>query len=274
MRIIDLEQNTPEWEDFRRYHLGASDIAILMNGTASEIQQLYLAKTVGAKKFVTSAMQRGKDMEFLARDWFNSKGHYFMPVVGVHDTIPWLMASFDGMDPPNILEIKCPVNMPDSVEQHDNYSRWWWQVQAQLCVSGFEKGFLLAYSPLMQVWSTVDRDEGAIARLIEAGEVFMERVRNYDPPEEEIDNREDYVAQEAIADWVEKKSALHIAEEEEKLARERIIDISNDHPFSCNGITVRKVSKVGVIDYKSIPELEGVDLEAYRKKGSSHWRIS
>ena len=273
MRIIDLTQGSDEWKLFRRSHMGASDIGILMAGTKGEIYDLYLSKVVGKEKYKTDAMQRGLDMEEEARNWFNDK---FKPMVAVHDQHEWLMASFDGIDleKNEILEIKCPKVVSENLQKHENYCKWWWQVQAQYAVSNAQKAFLLAYSPSTQSWSAIDRDEDAIARLIEAGEGFWRRVINYDPPQAEIEERFDLDALDVTSDWKRAKDALRAAELAESEAREKVIEVALDKPFSCNGVTVQKVQRPGNVDYKSIPELTGVDLNKYRKPASEFWRIA
>jgi len=185
MLLVDLKQDSPEWHDFRRSHLGASDIAVLMTGSPQEVHELYLEKTTGKTRFVTDAMRRGKEMEAIARTWYNLEfEENFAPAVGVHEAYPWLMASFDGYEPDKkrILEIKCPNVICDVIYEQPNFDRWAWQMQAQFAVSGFEEGVLLAYKPEEQRWASAYRVQSLITEIIEAGEEFMRCVVNYDPP--------------------------------------------------------------------------------------------
>lgn len=276
MKILDTCQNTPEWDELRRSKIGASDIATIMTGSKSEIYQLYLAKVAGKKKFQTEAMRRGSEMEAEARAWINiNQDLNCAPLVAISDEHDWLMASFDGFDEEKSLslEIKCPMNIPESVEDHRNYSKWWWQVQAQYAVGGHRNAILLAYDPKIRVWSFISREEEAIRKLIKAGKDFWDRVVNYDPPEEEIQELGDVETLRAVQAWKDAKEALVLAQEAEEEAKQKLIKIANGVPFKAGGVSVIKIVRRGAIEYKQIVELAGVDLEKYRKGLVESWRV-
>ena len=47
------------------------------------------------------------------------------------------------------------------------------------------------------------------------------------------------------------------------------------HPSEAGfGVSVTRFWKQGSVDYKKVPELKGVDLEAYRQKGRWERRVS
>lgn len=272
MRIIEIEQNTPSWYELRRSKIGASDIATIMTGSKKELHDLYLSKVNGYEKFVTKAMLRGKEMEAEARAWMNINQDFdFEPIVGISDDHEWLMASFDGFQDGISLEIKCPMRMADSIDEHSNYSKWWWQVQAQYAVGGHNQAILLAYSPEMRIYSTISRDEDAIKKLLKAGKDFYDRVINYDPPEEEIECVEDSMG--LAAAWLHAKRAKDIADAHEEAARKALIEFANNKTCKVGDVAVRKMTKRGAIEYKQIVELKSVDLEKYRKDAVVYWKI-
>lgn len=47
---------------------------------------------------------------------------------------------------------------------------------------------------------------------------------------------------------------------------EKILIENNSSHVSVGGVTISRVTRQGAIDYASIPELRGVNLENYRKK--------
>jgi len=272
MKIINIEQGTPEWYELRRSKIGASDIATIMAGSKRDLHDLYLSKVNGHEKFVTKAMLRGKEMEAEARAWMNINNDFdFEPIVGVSDDHDWLMASFDGFQEGISLEIKCPMRVHDCIDEHNNYSKWWWQVQAQYAVGGHKQAILLAYSPEMRVYSTISRDEDAIRELIRKGKEFYDRVVNYDPPEEEIEQIEDSMG---IAQaWLSAKRAKDIADAHEESARKALIEFANNKTCKIGEVAVRKMTKRGAIEYKQIVELKEIDLEKYRKDAIVYWKV-
>ena len=49
---------------------------------------------------------------------------------------------------------------------------------------------------------------------------------------------------------------------------------SGEKNAEIHGRKLTLVERVGAVDYSKVPELDGVDLNQYRKKGSSFWRFS
>jgi putative phage-type endonuclease len=280
MKPLTIQQNTPEWEMLRSEKIGASDIAILMDGSQREIHDLYLNKTTGKKKFKTDAMQRGSDMEGEARNWFNchiSKDRAFEPICALHDSEDWLMASFDGFvaneEGVSSLEIKCPGFIPDKIEQARHYNRWWWQVQAQFAVGGHSDSFVLIYSPERQSYGQIQRDEKAIEKLIEEGRKFYQSVISFNPPFEILPEREDEEMKNSLLEYQNAFSLAKEWEKKAKEAKEKVVSLANNKAFRCGDFVLKKVMRVGMIDYKSIPELRALDLEPYRQKPIEYWDI-
>ena len=113
MKLLKLEQDTPEWHAFREGKIGASLAPVIMGVSPwSTPYQLYQEMMgVTEKRQETSAMARGKLLEKEARERFiQQTGINVVPAVGVHDKFDWLFASFDGICTDNkvVLEIKCP----------------------------------------------------------------------------------------------------------------------------------------------------------------------
>ena len=73
--------------------------------------------------------------------------------------------------------------------------------------------------------------------------------------------------------WAALNQQLKALEEEEKSSRRLLIEMADDGNATGHGVKVTKVVRKGGVDYKSIPELIGVDLESYRKKAIETWRL-
>ena len=57
-------------------------------------------------------------------------------------------------------------------------------------------------------------------------------------------------------------------------ARGALLALAQHPKESGAGVTVTRFWKAGSVDYKKVPQLQGVDLEAYRRKGAEEVRIS
>lgn len=271
MRIVELEQNTPEWEEFRRTRIGASDVPTIMDGSDNDRFDLYVRKTSGSKLFVNRAMERGHELEPDARAWYETvTGYEFPKLTACHDDHDWLMASLDGYSEPTqeVLEIKCPMDIPDEAIRAPNYNRYWWQVQAQMGVSGARNAALVLYSPEKQVVQPIQRDDAAIERLIESGKQFMKYLKEeeeYPIPFEERLDTDWFDAAQELKEIREKKKEI---EEKEAIVKEALIYLSGEKSCRGNGVSVSREVRRGRVDYTKIPQLKDVDLEVYRKPTS------
>lgn len=110
--MLNLEQGSQEWLDFRSNHITATDASIILGTnpycTREELMQRKLGLLPEVK--MNAAMRRGSAMEPAARVAASDYLHMtFTPVVLQSDSHPWAMASLDGISPEGVvIEIKCP----------------------------------------------------------------------------------------------------------------------------------------------------------------------
>ena len=190
------------------------------------------------------------------------------------------MASFDYIDLDGDLqaEVKCPQFVHSTLSEHSHYKRWWWQVQAQLSVSGRSKALLLAYSAITKTKEWVERDEAAITKLREKAKWFYELMINFEdlPVPNEVVERYDNQAVECATLFQQIDEKIKELEEEKKVLRDELIAIADDTPFVCNGVKVTKQFYKESIDYEAACKAHGIDTTAYKKKPKTAftWRIS
>lgn len=114
-RIVDVQQNTPEWLEFRKGKIGASDAASILGISPWETKQQCWERIVfGTSRKPNKAMIRGSKLEGKALHWLNKKtGREYRPVVLQSLAHEEFIASLDGFWVDNsgkvhIAEIKCP----------------------------------------------------------------------------------------------------------------------------------------------------------------------
>ena len=274
-----------EWEKFRAQGIGSSDVAAILGLSPWMTKlQLWLYKT-GAEKQPDISNQfqvrRGVENEGKARAQIElMAGEAYAPALRVHKKYAFMRVSLDGQTEceKRICEIKVPGKetfaRAEKGEVPDYYMA---QIQYQLMVSEAEKCLFFCFHPESgkhaQVW--VEPDPAWFAKLRDAVIEFWDLVQSKVPPEA---SDKDYVR---IPDplgistrYVEMKQKLREMDAELE-AMEVLIKELATHPASIVGsLRVTRYGRRGTIDYKKVPELQGVDLEPYRKAPTTQTRIT
>ncbi len=179
MKLLDVKQNTPEWYELRRTHIGASNCAAILNKSRyRDSRSVWNEMILGKKTPMNSFMQHGIDTENEAREFLsNLHNTDYVSVVGQSDEYPWMIASFDCYDGENIAEIKCPSERTFArIEAKSIPEDYLWQIQHHLCVSGMVGECFLAYmSPQRHVLHWIPRDEAMIKELTAGIKTFYEK---------------------------------------------------------------------------------------------------
>lgn len=277
-----LIQNTSEWLEFRRKKIGASDAPIILEVSPWKTPyQLWLEKTSGELPAISAYQKRGMELEELARQVFEKKtGMIMFPKVVLHPIFDWMMASLDGMDidKQSIVEIKCPGQLDhDTAKAGKIPEKYIPQLQHQLAVTGLKLAYYFSFDGYDGVIVEVGRDDSYIEQMIGREKAFLECVETCIPPplkDRDFVNRQDSTWIEASTKWLEVQKQLEFLEKEEKILRESLIKLASDQSCYGGGIRLTKSIRKGVIQYSQVPELQGIDLEKYRKSSSEFWRFS
>jgi putative phage-type endonuclease len=124
MRIVNLDQRSEEWEQWRTAGIGGSDASSIMRVSSyTSYEELLRKKRTqlkcrhwrtkrhgGLSTPGNAAMARGVNLEPEARELYTAlTGLKASPVCVIHDTRDWQRASLDGLteDHQICLEIKC-----------------------------------------------------------------------------------------------------------------------------------------------------------------------
>jgi putative phage-type endonuclease len=279
--LLELEQGTPEWLDFRKTKITATDAVVIMGASHYKTKlQLYKEKKSEEHlNFTNEAMQRGIDLEPIARDLFCLKtGHKMVPKVVVKD---WAMASLDGINDWNeILEIKCPGAKVHSIalagKVPDHYFA---QLQHQMYVCDSKRAFYYSFDGFDGITIECPRDDDYIEKMIIEEKKFYDCLMNDTPPEpDESDyvDRDDELWRHWAARQIEIVDKIKHLEDQDAECREQLVFLSNDSNCRGGGISLCKVTRKGNVDYsKMIKELALDDdfVDKFRKPSSTSWRI-
>ena len=286
-----------EWLNWRRGGIGSSDAAVIMNVSPWRTpRQLWEEKVLGSDgQFENSAMTRGKELEPIARTWFEETMNVTVfPKNKTHAESSWIRASLDGIDLEEkiMVEIKCPNKDDHSLALNKKVpEKYIPQLQHQLLVTGLDGMYYCSFDGTAGTIVEVARDNAYIDTLLSEEQKFWDMVLSRTPPE--LTER-DFICMEGkkewelMADkWAYLSQSMKSMEEEEKTLKNLMIKMSGDRNAKGHGIKISKSVCLGNIDYKQAiedylqnmkahhPEVTfpAVPFEAYRKKSFTKWNF-
>ncbi len=280
LELIDCEQGSQEWLALRKTKITATDANIIMGASHWKTRiQLYHEKLSNDAAMIANArMQRGTDLEPIARDLFNLKtGWNMKPAVVVKD---WLMASLDGRDDDIgcIVEIKCPGDKDHATALKNKVpDHYYPQLQHQMYVAGVQMAYYFSFDGIDGVIVKVKREDDYIEKMLEEEKKFYECLTNRTPPEPaegDYIERDDSLWDQCATRWKEVTRGIKELEKDEEDLRKQLIFLSGESNTKGAGISLCQVQRKGNVDYAKIPQLKGVDLDMYRKGSINSWRIT
>ena len=244
--------------------------------------QLWLVKTGRSETRVTHAMQRGTDLEPLARAAYEDQtGLVMQPLVleaGGYS------ASLDGMtlEGDLVLEIKCPLrgtrsDLWQDVQSGQVPAYYAIQVQHQLMVSGADLAHLWVFDGSKGILHAIERDGSAMERIRAGWDAFAQYLTGDTPPpltEADTAMRNDAAWTEAADAYTLAKREADAQSERLEAARQALVALAQHPKEQGAGVSVTRFWKQGNVDYKKVPQLQGLDLSSYRGKARQEVRVT
>ena len=181
--IVELQQGTKEWLEWRHKGIGASDASTVMGEnrfkSAAELLQEKRQPVQGS--FQNAAMALGTQLEPEARRRYIAKtGRDVRPVCVQSTQLDWLRASLDGLAPNHdaVVEIKCGASVYRSASESRSVPSYYYgQIQHILAITGLDSLDFWCYWPdNPEVRLTVERDDVYIERLLYKEHEFWNQV--------------------------------------------------------------------------------------------------
>jgi putative phage-type endonuclease len=295
MKLVPLAQSTPEWLDWRKAGITASDVSCLFHTNPYKTEWKLWAEKSGlqAEDDIEGNpfVRRGKTFEHMLREHVvNARNVGIMPACAEHGTVPYLRASLDGIDRnrrPWEFKIPSPNNF-EEVRKHQLNSepakRAHLQVQHQLLVTGASEGYL--------VFGNID-DSGRVAKvteyilliipadpelhqaILEKSLEFMRRLAERDEPPKDPDR--DLFAPQSGTDavrWQEAaakvlpllalkadlKVQISAVEKQLESAARPILDVlGSNKAGEFAGLRAIRVDRTGSVDWTAFVKAHGFD---------------
>lgn len=285
------------WLAWRQKGIGSSDAAAIMGVspwmTKLDLYENKIAEIVEEDDSNQFIKDMGNDLEPKVRSLYSLMTFEDFNVALLEmEAYPFIRASLDGRngDMSKIIEIKL-LGKDDlgAAKLGKVPEKYIPQIQHQLMVSKAESCAFLGYSHAEYKTSKEVKPEHLVEIVVlpdpsyqtilltEEIKFWQENVQKKRPP---IPSDKDYKTlrgiKNLVSTWKSLKVTFDRVEEEMEEIRSLIIAAAEEggHPrYLSNGIRIRQETRMGNVVYKNIPELKGVDLDKYRNKGSTSWRI-
>lgn len=181
--IVQLNQGTREWLEWRHKGIGASDAPVIMGENPwKDVSELLRHKRGAPKDQIENeAMARGTMLEPEARKkYILRRGFDVQPACLQSSQYEWLRASVDGLSAGGsaVVEIKCGNSVYRKTSASGRVPDYYYgQLQHALAVTGLASIDFWCYLPnCPEVLVTVQRDDDYINRLLEAEYLFWQKV--------------------------------------------------------------------------------------------------
>ena len=283
MKIIELQQGTEEWLNWRRTVITATEASIILGNNPYETPYNCWQRKMGliGEKKSNEAMERGKRLEPEARNQFFERfGIEMIPKVVESTEFNFLGASLDGISHTGhlILEIKCGAAKLHSMAERGEIPEYYKdQMQHQLLVTGADLAFYYSYDGTDGICIEVLPDPEWKKKFLPKAREFWKCIAFAEPPplqDKDYKDMSEAPAWRPVAlayrdiceqiKWLEQVKECH---------RKDLLEICGDHNCMGDGIKVIKTTMKGRIAYDEIPEIKGVDLDKYRKAPTTSWKI-
>ncbi len=286
-KIVNLKQGSEEWKEWRKGGITASMTAAILGMSPFQTRlQLWEEIVLGIEKPITPSMERGSRLEAQVREKINrkyaSKGLFYEPTCMEHDIIPWLRCSLDGYchESKKAIEIKLPgVDAHQMAVEGKIPAYNIPQLQKQMLVADLQE---LTYvsddgSEDDPIEIVVKRDDDFIkSKILPQEAEFYSSILKFKPPEpsdRDVVKIVDPVALNAATSYSNLIQQIETLQLEADQLKQLLISCAHHDRALIGNLRLSRMIRKGAIDYEKIPELNGVDLDKYRKSHIQNWRI-
>lgn len=293
------EQKSQGWHDQRKGRITGSIVGAALGLSPwqkpADVIRAMVREYHGAESEFTGniATDHGNMHEQRAMLAFMRETGLSVEKTGFHPYGDRMGASPDGLTSDGgVLELKVPYSLRNGgdfkpLADQPHYAA---QVQMELLATGRTHAYFAQYrapkgDPLAPDYveeaisierveadpSWIDRNLGAINAFYQRYLAELDNPEHLEPPRVHIDSADAGTLLMEL-DAIRKRKKEDEKREKEILAE--LVKMAEEKNASIHGRPLTLVERKGNIDYAKVPELKGLDLEKYRKKGSSFWRFS
>lgn len=288
-----MEQRSEEWFKARKGKLTGSNVGAALGlnpwKTPEDLIRQMVREYHGAEPEFTGnvATEYGNLHETLAVMEYMGKTGLHPEETGfhVHPEHDWLGASPDALiEDDGILEVKCPFGLRNKkgddlvFKDAEGQQHYYAQMQVEMACTRRDYAHFYQWSKHGDSLQTVEFDpewwNQHLPAMIQFYNWYLSELDNPEHLEDKQKEINTLKAKKLIDEWDKLKATIDDSESRKKEILSELVKISGERDALMHGRKLTKVERKGNVNYKKIPELEGVDLEKYRGKPSEFWRLS
>ena len=281
-----IEQRSKEWFKQRVGKITGSRVGAILGMNPwqkpKDVMRSMVREYHGAKSEFSGnvATEYGTNFESIAQGDFEIETGLNVTETGFHisSEYEWLGASPDGLiNDDSALEIKCPYGAKDTgkfksiIEQPHYYA----QNQIELLCTNKKKCYFYQWSHQVTMLEVVDFNnhwiEENIPKLKSFYDDYLKEIKS--PDKHLADLVQTKEAQALVDEYNQYKQDMAQAKEFMEDAKRRLIKLADGKKTNISGVLVYECERKGNVDYKKVPELDGVDLDQYRGKPTKYWAV-
>lgn len=187
-----------------------------------------------------------------------------------------------------LLEVKCPFgkrkdipNAAQHLAEHPDYeAQMQWQM---ICADRLITRFIVWTTKGVD-WVDVPRNEFWLLANIEKIKAFwndfVHLTKHPDLCEQYLNDKDgsfvirtDDAFLDAADDYAALDAQIKKLQERQDVIKKQLLELAGKQKSKGGGVTINGSERKGAVDYAKVPQLVGVDLEPYRKKGSTSWTV-
>ncbi|HEG8278472.1 TPA: YqaJ viral recombinase family protein [Campylobacter coli] len=279
-KIIDLEQGSAEWLNFRKGKITASIVASCIGEKGAFLSKEKAKELIQGvyEPYVSEAMKKGREYEELIRAKMEFIiGKDITPIVIQSLENELFMASLDGIDnEKTIYEFKYSTNN-EEYEQVLKFKKpspkYYAQVQFQLFVGGFEKCVFVVLNENDDLTYCVIKSDKEYQdfMLRKIDEFIKDYLVNQKSEYKEL---EDTKAKNLTIEIIRLENTIKPIKEKLESLKKELIALANGEKARCLDITIYPQSRT-IIDYKGFLEQKNITVpkEFYKESISMCLKI-
>ncbi|EAI1538911.1 YqaJ viral recombinase family protein [Campylobacter coli] len=279
-KIIDLEQGSAEWLNFRKGKITASIVASCIGEKGAFLSKEKAKELIQGvyEPYVSEAMKKGREYEELIRAKMEFIiGKDITPIVIQSLENELFMASLDGIDnEKTIYEFKYSTNN-EEYEQVLKFKKpspkYYAQVQFQLFVGGFEKCVFVVLNENDDLTYCVVKSDKEYQdfMLRKIDEFIKDYLVNQKSDYKEL---EDTKAKNLTIEIIRLENTIKPIKEKLESLKKELIALANGEKARCLDITIYPQSRT-IIDYKGFLEQKNITVpkEFYKESTSMCLKI-
>lgn len=287
---------TPEQKEKRKGHITASEIGAICGVGRFATREDVMRRKVREHYGLPDEFQGN-----IATDWGNDHED---EAIAAYEFVSWNTvvrkqefvsahiagvqcgATLDGAIPDAVVEVKCPFGKRNesvvAQEYLEQVPEYMYQVNWQMMVENVDGAVFVVWTTHGVDYYQTCADVRLQSEMLQEAQEFQAELNEIIASEElsakylqaknEYEVREDADFMRVSSEWLLAQSAAKSAQDKADAIKKDLLKLCTANTKG-NGLIIYRSERKGSVDYSKVPELQGVNLDQYRKKSTALWTV-